>query len=218
VIHAVERLGSFLTRKVGDLKKYQTELEKLASNSALAEEVPRRSRGILTPFSELFALVREARNDAVHQGAFARHLTAHAIELALILEDALRSSEMPQISDYMVRNPVCAELWQPIGFVRQQMLASSFSFLPVFNHDGRQWCLVSDRAIATYLGVSSDERKKRLAVTLADAQLQLERAKCVEEDTSLEDALRALDAAPLLVCDKYDASRLLGLVTAFDLL
>ena len=70
-------------------------------------------------------------NDALHQGAFARHLTIHAIDLALILEDALRSFEEPRVSDYMVRNPLFAELWQPIGFIRQQMLANSFSFLPV---------------------------------------------------------------------------------------
>lgn len=100
-IHAVERLGSYWTRQVGDLGKYKEDLEKLASRSGLATEVPNSARGTLTPFLEQYALVREARNDAAHQGAFARHLTAHTIELALILEDALRTSEMPQISDYM---------------------------------------------------------------------------------------------------------------------
>jgi hypothetical protein len=26
-------------------------------------------------------------------------------------------------------NPICGELWQPVAFVRQQMLANSFSYL-----------------------------------------------------------------------------------------
>lgn len=111
IIHAVERLGSFLTQSVGHLGRYETELSKLAASSAMAEEVPRRFRGVLASFPQLFDLVRDARNDALHQGAFARHLTGHAIELALILENALRSSETPLVSDYMVRNPVCAALW-----------------------------------------------------------------------------------------------------------
>ena len=54
------------------------------------------SMAALTPFSRLYDLVQDARNDALHQGAFARHLTIHAIGLALILEDALRSSEEPR--------------------------------------------------------------------------------------------------------------------------
>jgi CBS domain-containing protein len=169
----------------------------------------------------LFATVRSrARCDALHQGAFARHLTSHAIELALILEDALRSSEKPRISDYMVRNPLFAEFWQPIGFIRQQMLANSFSFLPVLQ--GEDWCLVSDREVAIYLRTSSNsERKRRLATPLDKTQLNLPTAECVEEETSLQDALKALRDAPLLVCGEGipgTPKRLLGIVTAFDLL
>jgi len=122
IVYAMERLGSFLTRRTLDLGKYEDHLAKIAAKS---DDVPRLFRGALTPFSVLFDVVREARNDALHQGAFARHLTSHAIELALILEDALRSSETPLVSDYMVRNPVCAELWQPLGLIRQQMLTAS---------------------------------------------------------------------------------------------
>jgi CBS domain-containing protein len=219
IIHAVERLGSFLSPKSENLGQYKCELEKIASTSAMAEEVPKSFRNVLTPFSLLFDLVKDARNDALHQGAFARHLTGHAIELALILEDALRRSETPPVvSDYMVRNPVCAELWQPIGFIRQQMLANSFSFLPVLNKRGR-WCLLSDRAIVTYLGANRTERKKLLASPLVKApQVKLKPARCVMEETALQDALRYLKDAPLLVCGEGDPKRLLGIVTAFDLL
>ncbi len=179
------------------------------------------SMAALTPFSRLYDLVQDARNDALHQGAFARHLTIHAIGLALILEDALRSSEEPRVSDYMVRNPVFAELWQPIGFIRQQMLANSFSFLPVLK--GENWCLLSDREVAIYLRTSSSnsERKRRLAMPLDKTPMNLPIAECVKEETSLQDAIKALKDAPLLVCGESgpgNSKRLFGIVTAFDLL
>jgi hypothetical protein len=73
----------------------------------------------------------------LHQGAFARRLTGHAIELSLVLEDALRRSlDSPVVGDYMVRGPICAEPWQPISFIRQRMLANSFSFLTLTEHVG----------------------------------------------------------------------------------
>jgi hypothetical protein len=56
-------------------------------------------------------------------------LTTHAFQVALILEDALMT-DMKMVSQYMVRDVVCAQSWQPISFVRQQMLAYSYSYLP----------------------------------------------------------------------------------------
>ena len=115
IVHAIERLGSYLLEKEGDLGKYREKLEPEARRSALAEALPCRYRSLLTPFSDLYEIVRSARNDALHQGAVARHLTRHAIDLALILEDALRTFDEKLASDFMVRNPICVELWQPIG-------------------------------------------------------------------------------------------------------
>jgi hypothetical protein len=67
IIHAVERLGQFLTkRSAGSLSEYANDLKKIASRSALAEEVPERFSGLPT-FSRLLHLVEYARNDAFHQ-------------------------------------------------------------------------------------------------------------------------------------------------------
>src|SRR6266849_1315963 len=91
IIHVVERLGSYLSKErlgdkggFGSLNKYTDELTTLAANSGMAMETPDRFRNLLTPFGMLYDLVTVARNDALHQGAFARHLTGHAIELAII--------------------------------------------------------------------------------------------------------------------------------------
>ena len=96
-------------------------------------------------------------------------LAVHASELAIILEDALTQFKKPIVRDFMVRNPVCAEMWQPVGFVRQQMLANSFTYLPALKDN--QWYVISDAAIAIYLGAERDgkERKQRLASTLVTA-------------------------------------------------
>lgn len=85
-----------------------------------------------TAFDSLYDMVRRSRNDALHQGAVARNLTSHSVQLSLMLEDALMSaSKSKKIGDYMVRNPVCASEWQPVSFVRQMMLENSFSYIPV---------------------------------------------------------------------------------------
>ena len=231
IIHAVERLGSYLSKeklgdkgRPGDLGKYKTKIEELVERSGTAEP-PDKYRAILTPFSTLYDLVRDARNDAVHQGAFARHLTRHAIELAIVLEDAL-SSYVYRATDFMALNPVCAELWQPIGFIRQQMLANSYSYLPVRDAD-ENWHVVSDSAIAIFLGSEGGkgERTKRLASPLRDALFLLKlmppESKFVDESVLVAEALRRLEKPPLpvlLVRHETDSKILLGILTAFDLL
>jgi hypothetical protein len=226
IIHVVERIGSYLSKerlgdlgKDGNLYKYTKEIVDLSANSSMAMEPPDQFRVLLTPFGRLYELVRVARNDALHQGAFARHLTGHAIELAIVLEDALSNYLDPVVTDFMVRNPVCAELWQPVGFIRQQMLAYSYSYLPVFADD--EWHVVSDVEIARFLGPDrkGDARRKGLASTLREASIPLINATFVDERTSLDEALERLSRSPvLLVKHPAEPRALLGMLTAFDLL
>lgn len=222
IIHVAERLGSFLSNKIHSLGVYEKALVNLARSSALAEDIPKRQRYVHTPFEELYVLVQDARNDAVHQGAFARRLTGHSIELSLVLEDALKQNlPSPTAGDYMVRDPICAELWQPISFIRQRMLAGSFSFLPVKRE--KDWALVSDLGVAAYLGTDKSIRKERLALSLQRAQsdMSLQPARFCSVDTPLEQALRLLDndQRPLLVQLPVQGDPVLvGILTAFDLL
>jgi hypothetical protein len=185
----------------------------------MANEIPQKSRQLLTPFPQLFDLMKDARNDALHQGAFARHLTRHAIELALILEDALRRSEPALVADYMVRNPLCAELWHPLSFVRQQMLANSYSYLPLRKEE--KWYLISDAHLPIYLGSGSRKEKLTLTVENLLSWKELPAIEPVSAESSLTEALSTLEKSQppvLLVGNLLDSNALLGILTAFDLL
>ena len=222
IIHVVEKFGQFLTHRVGTLGSYRTKIEEVAEYSPLATKIPTnydwRWRTLHTPFNLLYDMVKDARNDAMHQGASARHLTTHAIELALILEDAMREicEKNKCISDFMVRNPVCAQIWQPISFIRQQMLTNSFTYLPVF-HPEQKWCFVSDLQVAKYLQV--EMRHKHLASSLQEAiengGLKLQAVTPCIGKKPISEVLKDLCGTPILVGENSELG-LEGILTAFD--
>jgi hypothetical protein len=215
ILFALERLGAFRSQSIGALGQYKDHIEEVAQMSPLALEIPVQWRGYHPPFSSLYELVRGARNDALHQGACARHLTNHAVQVSLIIEDALMS-DAKLISDFMIHDVVEAKTWQPVSFVRQQMLANSFSFMPL-QQDG-DWQLLSDAALLRYL---STERKKRMAHSIQEAikgGLTLDPANCCSPDEKVEEVIDRFCGTPILVVDKDPDQRLLGIVTCFDLL
>jgi hypothetical protein len=225
IIHIIERLGIFLFEKIGDLGKYGPYLKKLAAHSPLASRMPREWH---TPFDLLYDMVTHARNDALHIGAFARHLTTHAIELALVLEDALRTIEnamSQKVSDFMIRNPVCAHLWQPVSFIRQTILTNSFSYLPVQNED-KVWCLVSDLLIARYLQQAERDkaRKKALARPLGATGIKFLEAKLICQGMTIDELFgqaalcEQIESKPLLVRRDDTLDELAGILTPFDLI
>lgn len=231
IIHVIESLGSFLLGRVAALGQYHDPLKKLANHSALSEQVPSLWRNFHTPFSPLFWMLARARNDAMHMGACARHLTTHAIELALVLEDALNMPEATniyannganRISDYMVRDVVCAHLWEPVSFIRQRMLTNSFSYLPFLAQENK-WSLISDIQIARFLqGHLRDGRNDRLAKTLKDvvADMPPESTCCYSamDDETIETILAKFNGKPVLIFSKERKDQPIGILTAFDLL
>jgi len=211
-----------LTGKIQDLGKYQQIIVEYARRSPLAEGLSTSSSS-QTPFSALIDYVRNSRNDALHQGAFARHLTNHVIKLALVLEDAL-TVDAVVISDFMVHGPVCAYLWQPLAYVRQQLLLNSFTYLPVLADDGTPTnTLISDLSLAMYLGRNVAERKRRFAHPLKKAvesgEMKLTPTISLSINTPVHEALSRMTGPPVLVISASDAPvRLLGILTAFDVL
>src|SRR5258706_603408 len=85
IIFTIEQLGRALSGNSGTLDKTRDALMGLASHSSLAQPSSKNERSA----AGLFELVRRGRNEAFHEGAYARNLAAHAVELSLILEDAL---------------------------------------------------------------------------------------------------------------------------------
>ncbi|MFN7859639.1 MAG: CBS domain-containing protein, partial [Pseudanabaena sp.] len=174
-------------------------------------------------FKDLYDSVKDGRNDAMHHGAYARHLTDHAVQVALIIEDALMTGK-DRLSDYMVRNVIQASLWQPLSFVRQQMLSNSFSYIPFLNEND-EWSFLCDRDIAKYINQNSKNwRKEKLANTVKQAindlpnKLNFDDAISCKPDNSIGEALELMKEKPLIVTDTNDKTKIIGIITAFDLL
>jgi hypothetical protein len=223
IVFVLERLGVLLAGQVMDLGRYRAFITKEALRSPLAGEVPTYLPEWHAPFETLYALVQQGRNDALHQGAFARNLTNHAVELTLVLEDALMA-DAEAARDFMVRDPVCAFLWQPISSVRRSMLANSFSFLPVAatSEPCPKWMLISDFELASYLrrAKSSIDKKQRLATPLREAaqggQVSLIDAPTCKPEDRVDTVLTSSQGKPVLVIGPDGDLR--GIVTPFDLL
>jgi len=244
ILFSLEKLGLFLVnksvqleiRKREDLEKfgklnlgeyYKEEIGKIAKKSPLAEEILNQNQAQLyhTNFDILYDSVKDGRNDAMHQGAYARHLTDHAVQVALIIEDALMTGK-DKVSDYMVRNVLQASLWQPLSFVRQQMLSNSFSYIPFLN-ENNEWSFLSDRDVAKYINQDNKKsRKINLSKTVKQAindssnNLNFNTAMSCKHDIKIEDALKLMEGKPLIFTETNDnnTNKIIGIVTAFDLL
>lgn len=224
IFFAIERLGMFLAKKIMSLGDYKSYIEEIAKSSSLFYDIPHQHRDWHIPFTELYVLMKNARNDALHVGAYARHITSHAIQLSLIMEDALMS-EANKVSDFMVRDVTQTYEWQPISFVRQQMLTNSFSFMPILiEKEKPEWYLLSDYSIAHYLreSNSNNERKRRLAKTvgecLEEKKLVVDKAICELAETDIKKAVSNFNGKPILVVEKNYPNRLIGIIAAFDVL
>ena len=211
---ALEQVGQVLSGKIrNSLSKYEPELLELTTVTGRHE---------ITETARLFNVIREARNDAVHEGAWARHLNSRLIDLFLILEESIMS-KLTCIEDIMVRNPVIAEPWHMVAHIRKTMLANSFSFLPILW--AGEWHFVSDTMIMRYLhGASNrDDKKERLQkqiqyVIQAGEIKPTPAVYCPPKNTIVQLLAEMVDGPILVVEEAGGTSRLLGIVTSFDLL
>ena len=223
ILYTLERLGQTLLPNIDRGKKnlagYEGAIEEIAVKSPLSFTIPKKFRYLHTPFDILYNIVRDARNDALHQGAYARHLTNHAIELSLIVEDAM-SKKLTLVSDFMVRNVIYAESWQPISHIRQIMLANNFSYIP-FQED-KKWYFISDFLLANILiGESNNKRDEILSFTLRElidqhkTKLTDTIAEIISPYEELGKLLNKFKKDPFLVCEN---EQVIGIITAFDVM
>ncbi len=216
--HTLERLARFLDPTVFSLGKAAPIMCELAKKSPFADELSKKWPEFHRPYVSLFQAVRDMRNDVMHTGARARHLTRYAVEACLVLEDAL-NQYLNSVADFMVPDVVMVELWQPVSLARQRMLEHSFTFLPVAPDAAEQWRLIADHHIARYLGGMNSRRSERLAQpvgkAIQDLGLETYEAKILSPDTPIEKARQNMGDRPFLI---LSGRRLVGIITAFDML
>jgi hypothetical protein len=214
---ALELLGSRLCGAKLGLGAYEKCLKCLASNSLNFDR-----------FDALYRRVLDARNDAMHTGAYARNAAQAAVQLSLILEEGLMNKPMMTVADYMVTTPVYVEEWHTLGYARQLMLVNSFSFLPIFHGEG--WKMISDIAMAKFFQrLTSDDRKKFEAQPIKTAlgldqekRLDLIEVKPVTLGTEIGMLLKEKDHPGLWVVVNGDsekqAKQLVGVLSPFELM
>lgn len=223
LIQAFERIGAMEKGQLGNgLGDYRDELLAIAMQSPLAFGQPSRFH---TSAMRLFNLVKRQRNDALHLGIIARNLVRHSVELTLILEHALMNMDnINTAADLMIRDVCYADCEHPVSYIRQRMLVNAFSFLPV-RLDDKSVKMLSDAALATWLRrMDWNDQKLALARSLQDAisassdPLKLIDPVSRSSSTPIPDLVHALDSVPILLHEPDNNTRIVGLISAFDLL
>lgn len=223
---AIEALGKRLKPDGIGLGPRRGVLQAMARQSALLPDADEGDRAIKT-FDALFVALKDARNDVMHTGAYARHVAADAVTLCLVLEDALMVEKKTEdevkrltVGDFMVSSPVVVHPWQTVEHARQLMLLNSFSYLPIWHT--QQWWLIADISVAKYLRPGWPA-KPRLKATLDQAQqdgLVFMPTKTVERGAAVTDLLNQLPQPGLwLVRDpSYPIDHLVGVLSPFELM
>ena len=131
-------------------------------------------------------------------------------------------TKIQRVEDIMVRNPVVAETWHMVANARRELLANSFSFLPIL-YDGK-WQLIADYEMMRFLRKPSDLSKNDrlslvLDMTIKEESIRLISVKtCAPSDTVIY-LTEIIESLPVLVIQEFDGKpKLLGIVTPFDLL
>lgn len=220
IVQRIELFGRQISGTPGHgMGAYAEAICRYAMVSPLSEIIPREWPHYHATFDKLYDQLRIARNDAVHQGTYARHISDHALNVSIVLEDALMAGE-EVVAQYMVRDVTEAITWQPLSYIRQKMLKYAFSYLPVY-HDSA-WHLVSDAGLAQYLRVAKAVRDARMSETLGAAvskgRLHLTEARTVTPGAKIGDLIEELTSEPILVVDERQKDRLLGVITPADIL
>ena len=227
ILFVLERMGAYRKKRKGTLKAYKKDICGLVKKSHPFEA------GLLKDFhisfDRLYEMVSEGRNDALHQGAVARIMTSHSVQLSMMLEDTLMAvTNSQRIGDYMVRNPVCAYEWQPISLIRQIMLGHSFSHIPFFWQ--KKWHVVSDLDVARiHQNHKGKDKEGKLASTLEccikSKVIEPQEARTISPDEPVCEVLKCAGDQgctgrkgwPVLVT-RNDCKELLGIVTPYDLM
>lgn len=222
---AIEALGARVRGDSGALGNYRRFLSALVVQHTPID---------FQEFDALYEALNMARNDVMHTGAYARHAAVSAVQLSMLIEEAILSEmkSKPQqsrktVADFMVRTPVTAEEWHTVGHARRLMLLNSFSYLPML-YKGK-WKLVSDMALAALLQPLAQGNRNLVAATaLSDVlsckkhPLKLSSAVVVLGTDDVESLLKSSKHPGLWLVVKTQegegAKHLIGVLSPFELM
>jgi hypothetical protein len=222
ICFAIEALGLRLCGEEAAMGSYLKHIQPLAADSTVLVSLTNQFPALFTRFEALYATIKNARNDKMHAGVYARHATTAAIELCIGLEEALMAEQQIRretVADFMVKGPVVVEPWQPVAHARQLMLMYSFSYLPVYIN---RWLLVPEVSMARYLH-RNPNRKGLLATPIEEAAttgLELATATVVAPTDNVSDLLKTANAinAPMLWLVQDEHHHLCGVLSPFELM
>lgn len=170
-------------------------------------------------------LVRQSRNDAVHQGSHARDTAALAVRVALDLEEALMTSWNDiRLSDIMTRGVQSVHSDETLNTARQMMLEFGITHVPV--HIDGDWFLLSDHWVASELLAKSNRQRKQLlqqqlGQVFADQPKCLVKAELYAGSCTLSDFVAMSSGAVskgLVLVGEPGTDHLSGVVAPSDLL
>lgn len=213
LVHAIESVGKWVVPSGSNLDKYTPGLVHLTKTALGWHKGDKRIKSLE---ASLF-LLRQTRNDYAHEGVHARNAAHEAVEVALLLEEALSFSWVEvRLEDVMVRRPVTADAEDTLAEIRRVMLSNSFSFIPV-RIDG-SWHLVAERWMADQVvGKKKSDRDAELGrkvnefkADLPEVRPRKPETRCAKLEVPLPDLI--------LVAERSNARVLMGVVSPSDLL
>jgi hypothetical protein len=221
---AFEALGARLRNDSGTLERYQRFLSQLVLRSTPVG---------YQDFDVLYEALKQARNDAMHTGAYARHAAESAVGLSLLVEEAILSQlskkehrARTKVAHFMVRTPVAVEPWHTVGHARRLMLLNSFSFLPIFW--GGKWHLLSDMDMAKMFQSLDQAVRNRVAATTleevlnrSEPMLNPRAAAIVDVDRDVKTLLNGDHPGLWLVVNAKEGDglkQLVGVLSPFELM
>ena len=214
IVQVIENFGRdrWKKRKLGDI------------NSSLAELIEnQKACDSSIEVMSLLHAVREGRNEAVHTGTLGRWLARDCVRVGIMVEETLRrEAGMKSVAEYMVESVVYARLWQTLRTVRRTMMENEFTHLPFEN--GGQWYVVSAEALCIYRDNYQGDKKEIWSQTLRKAlehgqcRLEAQEAVLVKLNECVHQATKRIKGQGLLLVREENDSRIVGVVTPFDLL
>lgn len=227
ICFVIEALGVRLVGEQLTMGGLRGTLAELANDSFVLTAIPDAFPALFSHFGALYRQIQNARNDAMHTGVYARHVTVAAIQLCIGFEEALMTQQQQprtKVSEFMVRGAVIVEPWHPVAYARQLMLMHSFTFLPV--RIGGRWSLISEVSMAKFLRNAGDRKKAALGTRIeaavnqgAEPKLELTPASVVRPDDDVTNLLNDCGAAsPKLWVVDDDHDGIAGVLSPFELM